>query len=69
MQGYDGGDILAVNGGRCSRCGRPLPFGGGLAEWLLCDTCLHAANADIAAKRSILLPQAARNADALSAVA
>ena len=68
MHGHDGAEIMAVSGGRCSRCMRPLPVGNGPAEWLLCDSCLRAADADITTKRSILLPQSQRSADVLSAV-
>jgi len=68
MHRCDGSDVLFLSRG-CSRCARPLPRGGGAADWLLCDACLRAADANITAKRSILLPQPEPDSGALSALA
>ena len=56
-----------VTGRRCSRCQAPLAVESEASEHAYCAPCLHIVNADVATKRSILLPQLQQDADALSA--
>jgi hypothetical protein len=57
-------DIFVIGTRRCARCTSPL--GAGASEHQFCTSCLRAADADIAMKRSILLPSE-QDADTLSA--
>ena len=68
MRGYDGASVFMISSSRCSRCARPSASHDDIVERTICVACLRAADADIAAKRSILLPQPEPGADALSAV-
>jgi hypothetical protein len=53
--------------GSCSRCKAPLAIETEASERAYCAPCLYIVDADLATKRSILLPQAQRDGDALSA--
>ncbi len=64
MYAGHGHDVFAISSRRCARCGSPL--GAGASEHQFCTSCLRAADADIAMKRSILLPSE-HDADFLSA--
>ncbi len=52
---------------RCSRCQGPLAVESEASEHVYCAPCLYIVNADLATKRSILLPQRQLDGDALSA--
>ncbi len=57
----------SASGRRCSRCQTPLAVESEASERAYCAPCLHIANADVATKRAILLPEPQRDGDALSA--
>ncbi len=56
----------SATGRHCSRCQAPLAVEAEASERAYCAPCLYIVNADLATKRSILLPPQ-HDADALSA--
>jgi hypothetical protein len=65
-----GGQLHAmyIIGGSCRSCGASLALAGDGRGRAICAACLRAVDADIAQKRTILLP-AERTADLLTALA
>ena len=51
---------------RCSRCQAPLALESEAGDRVYCAPCLYVVNADLATKRSILLPQLQHDGDTLT---